>query len=48
MTCKYIGWSEALEGTQYNNFGRESFSGYTSLTNYKIHGGTDRQRRNNE
>ena len=36
MTCKYIGWSEALEGTQYNNFGRESFSGYTSLTNYKL------------
>ena len=36
MTCKYIGWSEALEGSQYNEFGREGFGGYTSLTNYKL------------
>ena len=36
MTCKYIGWSEALEGSQYNDFGREGFGGYTSLVNYQL------------
>lgn len=36
LTTKHLCWSEAIEGAQYNNFGREGFSGYTSLKDYKL------------
>lgn len=32
---KQLAWGEGHEGALYNNFGRESFDGYTSLTNSK-------------
>lgn len=36
MLTKYIAWGEVKEGTQYNSFGRESFSGYNQLKDYEL------------
>lgn len=37
LVTKHIAWSEMIEETtQYNNFGREDFGGYTSLRNYQL------------
>lgn len=33
MFCKYLGWSEAKDGKQYNNIGRASFGGLVILNN---------------
>lgn len=33
---KYLGWGEGIQGSQYNYFGRESFSDYTLLKDYKL------------
>lgn len=37
LVTKHMAWSEMIEETtQYNNFGREDFGGYTSLRNCKL------------
>lgn len=33
MFCKYLGWSEAKDGKQYNNIGRAGFDGLVILNN---------------
>lgn len=36
MLSKYMAWGEGREGTQYNSFGRESFSGYNQIKDYEL------------
>lgn len=37
LVTKHLAWSEMIEeSTQYNNFGREGFDGYTSLRNCQL------------
>lgn len=36
LLIKSLAWSESADGSQYNQFGREGFGGYTSLKDYNL------------